>query len=93
MRKRLSMLLSAVLCLTLLLPAPVSAAEESVPQTLRYGGNDYALISGNFSQMSYQTGTAYIFAVKSGENYYALGADLNAVALTLQDGVLSAGGG
>ena len=95
MKKRFSMLLAAVLCLTFLLPASVWAEvdSEDVPQVLRFGGSDYSLISDACHAKAYHTGTAYIFAAQSGSHYYALGDDLGAVALTLKDGVLSADSG
>ena len=66
---------------------------DGIPQTLLYGGNEYRFISHAFDQMAYNIGTAYIFAVKSGENYYALGENLNPVALHFSDGALTAEAG
>ncbi|MBQ9349381.1 MAG: hypothetical protein IJT94_18930 [Oscillibacter sp.] len=99
MRKRLSRLLTAVLCFSLLLPASVGAAESveellaGIPLTLRCGSSEFEYIGHQCNQRAYHIGTAYAFVVESGGAYYALGEDLGAVALHLSDGVLSADSG
>lgn len=95
MKRQLSLLLSAVLCLTLALPLSALSTDklDGVPQFLRYGGSEYECISSETYQRAYPVGTAYVLVAESGENYYALGTDLKSVPLTLNDGILMAESG